>query len=112
MATNKKKRDPLPDSFPSWREAAEFWDTHDTGDYPEAWKPLNETIEFVEEPGLQINLSPRLTRELQDRARAAKVTVETLVNSLLEKSIRSDAVASPRIAETRATYRKRKAKKR
>jgi len=111
MGKSKKTRDPLPDSFPSWREAAEFWDTHDTEDYAEYWKPLNETIEFVEEPGLQINLSPRLTRELQDRATAAKVTVETLVNSLLEKSIRSDAVASPRIAETRATYRKRKAKK-
>ena len=33
MAKSKKPRDPLPDSFPSWREAAEFWDTHDTTEY-------------------------------------------------------------------------------
>jgi len=45
----KNQCDPLPDEFSTCREAAEFSDTHDAGDYPEAWKPLDETIEFVED---------------------------------------------------------------
>ena len=31
----KKNRDPLPEHFASLEEAAEFWDTHDSGDYEE-----------------------------------------------------------------------------
>jgi hypothetical protein len=106
MAKNKKERDPLPDEFPSWREAAEFWDTHDTGDYPEAWIPLDETIEFVEEPSLQVKLSPRLARELQQHARQKRVSVEILVNRLLEVAI-SEQKISHRIADRSATYRKK-----
>jgi len=32
-----EKREPIPDEFASCEEAAEFWDTHDTTDYPEAF---------------------------------------------------------------------------
>ena len=34
MNNKQKQIDPLPDEFSSYEEAAEFWDTHDTTDYP------------------------------------------------------------------------------
>jgi hypothetical protein len=33
MARSKKERDPIPEHFKSIEEAAEFWDSHDLGDY-------------------------------------------------------------------------------
>lgn len=108
MAKNKKTRDPLPDEFPSWREAAEFWDTHDTEDYAEYWHPVNETIEFIEEPRLQVKLSSSLTRKLQRRAKKMRVSVETLVNRLLTESIRSKPKVPRRIADRQSKYRTKK----
>lgn len=34
MNDSKKIIDPIPEEFGSYEEAAEFWDTHDTTDYP------------------------------------------------------------------------------
>ncbi len=35
MKARKKHVDPIPKEFASYEEAAEFWDTHDTTDYPD-----------------------------------------------------------------------------
>jgi CopG antitoxin of type II toxin-antitoxin system len=35
MSENPQAFDPIPEEFGSYEEAAEFWDTHDTTDYPE-----------------------------------------------------------------------------
>jgi hypothetical protein len=32
--------DPIPDEFSSYEEAAEFWETHDTTDYPDAFRTV------------------------------------------------------------------------
>jgi len=37
---NKLKHDPLPEHFETLDEAAEFWDTHDSGDYEEFLKDV------------------------------------------------------------------------
>jgi len=38
---NKQKRvEPIPEEFASYEEAAEFWDAHDTTDYPDAFRWL------------------------------------------------------------------------
>jgi hypothetical protein len=44
--TRKKHVDPLPEEFASYEEAAEFWDTHDTTDYPEAFQTVEVETEF------------------------------------------------------------------
>jgi len=35
-----KEIDPLPEEFASYEEAAEFWDTHDTTDYPDSFETI------------------------------------------------------------------------
>lgn len=42
MRKSEAKRDPIPKHFKSIKEAAEFWETHDLGDY---WE-LTHDLEF------------------------------------------------------------------
>jgi len=111
MAKSKRRRDPIPDEFPNWREAARFWDNHDTEDYAEYWHPIKEEIEFAEAPRLQVKLSSSVARELQVRAKKMKVSVEILVNRLLEETIDKEIEASGRVAEGRADYARKRYRK-
>ena len=38
--------DPIPEEFDSYEEAAEFWDAHDTTDYPDAFRSVEMQSEF------------------------------------------------------------------
>ncbi len=46
MKKINKKVEPIPDKFASYAEAGEFWDTHDTTYYPEAFVDANFDVEF------------------------------------------------------------------
>jgi len=47
MKTDKKNIDPIPEEFPSYEEAADFWDSHDTTDYPEDFKDVEVHARFI-----------------------------------------------------------------
>jgi len=86
MARNKKERDPIPEHFKSIEEAAEFWDSHDLGDY---WD-LTKEAEF--EAGIQRRvfltaLEPELAKRLSDCARKQGVSTETLINVWLSEKL-------------------------
>ena len=36
----QKNLDPIPEEFASYEEAAEFWDAHDTTDYPDSFETV------------------------------------------------------------------------
>ena len=40
MNDKRKQVEPIPEEFGSYEEAAEFWDTHDTNDYPEGFETV------------------------------------------------------------------------
>ncbi len=44
----KEHVDPIPKEFASYEKAAEFWNTHDTTDYPDAFLTVEAVIEFRE----------------------------------------------------------------
>ncbi len=46
MNDTEKQLDPIPDEFNSYEQAAEFWDAHDTTDYPEAFETVAVETEF------------------------------------------------------------------
>lgn len=81
----KKRRDPIPDSFPSIEAAADFWDTHSTADYEDV---------FMEVKDVKIDLVRthfRVDRELADKigklARERGISSETLVNLWLQEKV-------------------------
>ncbi len=63
MVKNKEPLDPLPESFASIDEAAEFWDTHDLADY---W-------DFTEEVEFKVDIQ----HQRGDRQFAIRATEET-----------------------------------
>ncbi len=86
MAKNKETLDPLPESFASIDEAAEFWDTHDLADY---WD-LTEEAEFevdIQHRRHLVALDPELAKNLSDAAHQRGLSVETLINLWLSERL-------------------------
>ena len=77
--TKKKERDPLPEHFNSIEEAAEFWDTHDSGDYEDYMKDVE--CEFdIKRRVYHVSLESDLYRKVTTIAQSKGVSAETLVN--------------------------------
>ena len=84
----KRKVDPIPDEFGSYEEAAEFWDTHDTTDYPEAFRTVKVSTEFRSRH-YEVELEPDVAKELRSRARRRGVRPGSLASDLLRKQLES-----------------------
>jgi hypothetical protein len=81
---SKKKRDPIPESFDSLAEAAEFWDTHDSADYED----IMVDVEFEVDIKRHIYFVPvaqSIFGMVREKARSQGVSTETMVNLLLQK---------------------------
>lgn len=87
MPRNKIQHDPLPETFSSLEDLVEFWDTHDTEDYPEAWKEVQVRVSTRERRYPHITLEPQVLTQLESRARALNISVNTLVNRMLRESM-------------------------
>ena len=82
LLTNKKKVDPIPETFDSYQEAAEFWDTHDTTDYPENWQPVKVVSEFRGRR-YEIEIEAGVADALRKEAKLKGVTPSRLASELL-----------------------------
>ena len=83
----KKKRDPVPESFDSLAEAAEFWDTHDSADYED----IMEDVDFEVDINRHIYFVPvaeSVFEIVREKARSQGVSTETMVNLLLREQTR------------------------
>ncbi|MCC7165370.1 MAG: hypothetical protein IT331_22920 [Anaerolineae bacterium] len=83
-----KKRDPLPDSFETIDEFVEFWDTHSTADYPEAFRPIKGKVNLERRRYYRVSLEAQLGAKLEQRARAQGKSLDALVNQILKEQVR------------------------
>lgn len=84
---NKKKDvDPIPEEFDSYEEAAEFWDTHDTTDYPGAFRTIDVESK-LNSRHFEVELEEEVIRELRAQARQKGVTVSRLASDLLREQL-------------------------
>ena len=86
MNDKNKHSDPIPDEFTSYEEAAEFWDTHDTTDYPEVFQTV-ETQAELRRRRYEVEVDEDVIIVLRERAQRRGVTVSHLVSDLLRKYI-------------------------
>lgn len=87
MANNEKHVDPLPDEFTSLDEVVEFWDTHDTTDYPEAFQRVEvEDIE-LRRRRYEVEIDEDVVRVLQEKARQCDVSVARLASDILRRQL-------------------------
>ena len=82
----KRKIDPIPEEFESYEEAAEFWDNHDTTDYPNAFRTVPAVTTFRARH-YEIEIDADVAKALRVRARKKRTTVDRLASDLLRKQL-------------------------
>ncbi|MDI6736159.1 MAG: CopG family antitoxin [bacterium] len=90
MNDSKKHIDPIPDEFASYEESAEFWDTHDTTDYPEAFKTVEVQAE-LRHRHYEVEIDENIIKVLRERSQKRGVPVKHLVSDILRQQIASAA---------------------
>jgi len=86
MIVKKKRVDPIPEEFTSYEEAAEFWDTHDTTDYPDAFRTVEAVVEFRRRR-YEVEIDEDVARVLQAQAKQKGVTTSYLASDLLRQQL-------------------------
>ena len=86
MLVMKKYVDPIPPEFASYEEAAAFWDTHDTADYPEAFTTVPVKVE-LRRRRYEVEIEPELLGVLRKRAQKRKIPMRRLVNEMLRRQL-------------------------
>jgi len=82
----RKQIDPMPEEFASYEEAAEFWDTHDTRDYPEAFRTI-EVVSELRRRHYEIEIDADVIQTLRKQARRKGVPSRQLSNELLRQHL-------------------------
>jgi len=84
MSENEKQRDPIPKSFASIEEAAEFWDSHSTADYADLMHDVHFDVDIQQRTFL-VPIEGRLAKDITIMAEREGVALETLVNLWLRE---------------------------
>ena len=83
---HEKQVDPIPENFSSLEEAGEFWDTHDTADYPDAFQTVEATTE-LRNRYYEIEIDMTVAQALRDRARQRGITTSDLATEILREQL-------------------------
>jgi dihydroneopterin aldolase len=86
--SKRKRVDPIPEEFASYEEAAKFWDTHDTTDYPDAFRSV-KAVTKLRRRYFEIEVAEEVVKALQARARRKRLTVTRLANNILRQQLAS-----------------------
>jgi len=81
-----KSIDPLPDTFASEEEAAEFWDTHSASDYKEYLEPVDMTID-IKRRHFEIEIDRESFVALYAYAKKVKKPVKNIASSILKEKL-------------------------
>lgn len=87
MAKNDTSRDPIPSTFATFEQAADFWDTHDLTDYDDVWKEV-ELVVQLDPSKLSIHLDPNVAAELVVQAKAQRISPDIFVNRILQEYLK------------------------
>jgi hypothetical protein len=82
----KKQIDSIPDEFATYEEAAEFWDTHDTTDYPDAFRTVEVQSE-LRKRHTEIEVDADIIKVLRAQARRKGVTPGHLASDILRQRL-------------------------
>ena len=86
MSKETKQVDPIPDEFASYEEAAEFWATHDTTDYPDSFETVAVQAE-LKRRRFEIEVKEDLMKVLSVQAHERGVAVSRLVDEMLREKM-------------------------
>lgn len=94
MAENKIERDPLPETFDTFEEMADFWDNHDVTDYEEYLTPVEATVSSQPKHHYVITLSDSLDTLLHRVQQKEGVPLNTLINLWVQEKLQQYQLSS------------------
>ena len=86
MGKERKAVDPIPEKFASYEEAGEFWDTHDTTDYPDAFSDVDIDVD-LQGRRFEIDIEEDVMATLRREARKKHLRQGRLASHLLRKEL-------------------------
>lgn len=81
-------------TFESYQEEAEFWDTHDTTDFEDEFRPVKVRVAKNLSEGLTVRLDPTTLAELRERAENKGIGPTTLVRMWILEHLREERAAA------------------
>ena len=75
-----------PEEFSSYEEAAEFWDSHDTTDYPDDFKDIEVHAEFKRRY-FEVEVDEEVMNALIKQAKTLGITEDRIANNLLRRQL-------------------------
>lgn len=82
----RKNVEPIPEEFISYEKAAEFWDSHDTTDYPEAFSDVAVEVD-LKGRRFEIAIDEDVMVMLRAKAKKAHARPGPLASRLLRKEL-------------------------
>ncbi len=86
MQHNDHGRDPLPDESASLQEIADFWDSHDTTDYEDAFVTADAEFD-IRRRHFEVEVKEDVFQALRHRAARLSVPVDEILDQLLRKDL-------------------------
>ena len=95
MPNSGKHVDPIPNEFATYEDAAAFWDTHDTTDYPDAFQTVEVEEVALRQRRYEVEIDEDVLRMLQEQARKRALPISRLASDLLRQQLLPTATSSP-----------------
>ena len=86
MKKGSRSQNTLPETFPSYEAAADFWDKNDSADFAEDLVPVSAEVR-LERRHFEIEVDEDVVRALEKRAHARKVPTGAMANDLLRRDL-------------------------
>jgi hypothetical protein len=90
MSARTTNRDEVPREFATLKEAGEFWDVHDSGDYEDLMVPVEIEMDASTDR-IYMAIAKDVAEQLRTKAREQGVSAETLVNLWLQERLLQSA---------------------
>jgi len=95
MPNSGKGVDPIPNEFASYEDAAAFWDTHDTTNYPEAFQTVEVEEVSLRQRRYEVEIDEDVLRMLQEHARQRHLPISRLASDLLRQQLLPTSTSAP-----------------
>ena len=95
MPNSGKRVDPIPNEFATYEDAAAFWDTHDTTDYPDAFQTVEVEEVALRQRRYEVEIDEDVLRMLQEQARQRDLPISRLASDLLRQQLLPTSTLSP-----------------
>jgi len=87
MVEKKTLKDPIPATFETYEEMADFWDTHDVTDYEEYLTPVEVNVSIHPKHQYVITLSDSLDTAFRKIQQKEGVSLNTLINLWVQEKL-------------------------